>query len=82
MFSPFLPMSYPHFWRAEVCVGVGLSHYRKFRFTVGKYLLAWCNEHDISLSPAAEARDTTELLNDASYQFRATLELEMPYALR
>ena len=48
-------------------------------FVSSEYVLAWCNEHDISLSPAAEARDTTELLNDASYQFRATLELEMGF---
>lgn len=48
-------------------------------FVSSEYVLAWCNEHDIALSPAAEVRDTTELLNDSGYQFRATLELEMAF---
>lgn len=40
-------------------------------FVASDYAVNWCHQHDVSIVLTGEAHDTSELINDASYQFRA-----------
>ena len=48
-------------------------------FVASDYAVNWCHQHDVSIVLTGEAHDTSELINDASYQFRATMELAMNF---
>lgn len=48
-------------------------------FIGSEYFINWCHQKDIALALKSDAQDTTALINSASYQFRATLELTMSF---
>lgn len=48
-------------------------------FAASEYAVNWCHQHDVSIVLSGAARDTSELINDANYQFRATMELTMNF---
>ena len=48
-------------------------------FVGSEYFINWCHQKDIALALKSDAQDTTALINSASYQFRATLELMMSF---
>ncbi len=48
-------------------------------FVASDFTVNWCHQRDVSLTLSGEAHDTSELINDASYQFRATMEMVMNF---
>ncbi len=48
-------------------------------FLGSEYVVNWCHRHDVALSPLGDVQDTTALINDTAFEFRATLELEMDF---
>lgn len=48
-------------------------------FVASDYSVNWCHRHDISIVLTGEARDTSELIGDSGYQFRATMELAINF---
>ena len=57
-----------------------LSDLTEFNNFLGsEYVVNWCHRHDVALSPLGDAQDTTSLINDTAFEFRATLELEMDF---
>lgn len=50
-----------------------------YNFIGSEYCINWCHKNDMAIIPNGDPRDTTELLNNSSYQFRATLELSVRF---
>jgi len=48
-------------------------------FIGSEYFINWSHRNDISLYPSGQVQDTTALINNASYQFRSTLELTLNF---
>lgn len=48
-------------------------------FAASDYAVNWCHRHDVSITLTGEAHDTSELIGDSGYQFRATMELAMNF---
>ena len=48
-------------------------------FLGSEYVVNWCHRHDVALSPLGDVQDTTALINDTAFEFRATLQLEMDF---
>lgn len=48
-------------------------------FAASEYAVNWCHKHDVSVVLSGEVHDTSELINDTNYQFRATMELVMNF---
>lgn len=61
-------------------VNTALSDLIEFaNFAASEYAVNWCHQHDVSIVLTGEAHDTSELINDTNYQFRATMELAMNF---
>lgn len=48
-------------------------------FLGSAYIVNWCHLNDVSLYVTEDVRDTTALINNASFQFRSTLELTLSF---
>lgn len=46
-------------------------------FLGSEYIVNWSHQNDVAVFVNGDVRDTTALMNNASFQFRATLELTM-----
>lgn len=48
-------------------------------FLGSEYIVDWCHRNDVSLYVNGDVRDTTAHINNASFQFRSTLELTLNF---